>query len=67
MYKFIKIPDGKNEFDISKIEMTIDDSAVYLPDILTEFEGFLRSCQFTIPYTWHLQLVEDEPIGVEGK
>ena len=59
MYKFIKTKDKDNKFDATDIEMTVDDSAVTLPDILQEFKCFLLACGFGIDPCATLEVVED--------
>lgn len=47
MYKFIKITDPENHFDISGIELTIKDHSVTATQIAEEFGRFLLACGFT--------------------
>lgn len=61
MYKFTRLRDNNNPYDISSLEMTAD--AVTLGEILQEFEYFLRGCGFI--FEGSLEIVEsDEPDNV---
>ena len=44
MYKFIKMKDLTNQFDIAEISMSVD--ALTTDDIVTEFKYFLLGCGF---------------------
>ena len=56
MYKFIKMREIDNEFDVSEIEFRID--TVNRDTLLEEFEHFLKACGYHINGT--LDIVEDE-------
>jgi hypothetical protein len=57
MYKFIKLPDEDNKFDSSSIEMVITKD-VSLPDLLQEFECFLKACGFV--FEGELDIIQEE-------
>lgn len=43
-YVFIKLKDAENEFDISTVKMKVE--TVSLPELVEEFELFLKACGF---------------------
>lgn len=54
--KFVKERDLDNPFSVSDIDFTVH--AVSLPDMVENFELFLRACGFI--FDGHLDIVEDE-------
>jgi hypothetical protein len=45
-YKFIKIRDKKNRFDITDVSVSMNESEVSLSDMLEAMTGFLHACGF---------------------
>lgn len=59
MYKFIKVRDPNNEFDICDIEIKIDSSSVTLTELVEVFEDFLKSCSYGLDGK-SIEIVEKE-------
>ena len=55
-YKFIKIKDAENRYDISSVTMEVDTTD--LTKLIEEFELFLRACSFG--FDGHLDIVKDD-------
>ena len=55
-YRFLKTPDPENQFDFSTIEVVFPTES--LPDLLQEFEYFLRGCGFH--FDGSLEIVEED-------
>lgn len=55
-FKFTKTADDQSKFDSANL--TMETSAVYLPDILKDFEDFLKGCGFV--FEGSLEVVEPE-------
>lgn len=45
-FKFIKTIDADNRFSKANIEYSIPDNEMTLPELLEEFENFLRACTY---------------------
>ncbi len=56
IYKFSKVADENNPYDNSHIEHTVN--SVSLPDLINEFENFLRGCGFI--FDGHLTIEDEE-------
>ena len=57
MYKFVKIKDPNNPYDISSVEICVD-SEVTVSDLLENFKGFLLACGYH--FTGELEIVEED-------
>lgn len=59
-YKFIKIKDPENKFDLSDVEVTVHKSDVTLTELLEEFREFLMASGFNISASERLQLENED-------
>lgn len=55
-FKFIKYKDPDNDFDLSQVIFTT--KATTLPEILHEFECFLKACSFN--FVGQLKIVDED-------
>jgi hypothetical protein len=58
MFKFIKEQDESNPYSITRVEHQVNAEA--LPEILEEFELFLKGCGFQFDGTVDIISVEEE-------
>lgn len=58
MFKFIKIRDDENDFDLTDVMHKTD--ANTLDDILREFALFLRGCGYSLPHCDYPIIVNEE-------
>ena len=58
MYKFIKMRDENNEYDISDIEVVIDNGDATLNELLAQFEDFLLGCGYR--FDGHIDIINDD-------
>jgi len=56
MYRFIKEKDKDNKFDNTDVELKSESQTI--PDLLDDFEDFLRGCGFR--FNGSIQIVEEE-------
>ncbi len=57
-YKFIKIKNPDNKFDLSDITFEIEQEELTLSDLISEIEDFIKACGFD--FDGHLNIVEEE-------
>lgn len=57
-YRFEKFRDPDNVYDVTTVSMTVD--TVSLPDMISEFENFLRAVGFV--FNGHLEIVEEDEV-----
>jgi hypothetical protein len=56
MIKFTKLKDESNDFDESNVTFEIPNNDLSIPDILEEFEKFLKACGYV--FEGYLDLVD---------
>lgn len=57
VFTFKRVCDYKSQ---PKVINTVEIEAVTIPELMTEFEEFLRGCGFSIPQDEHLEFIKDE-------
>jgi hypothetical protein len=58
--KFIRTPDPNNAHSITKVEMTIETNDISWPELVEEFECFLRASGYI--FTGKLQMVNEDEV-----
>lgn len=58
MYKFIKIKDETNKFDLTDVTIEMSDSDYTLDEVLQSFGEFLVACGYSIELLKERELLE---------